>query len=154
MGNIITQHFGIWSRRKPGATMQSLTQARTLCQALLSLCAATGDRDEKKMVAYLKIALHNKSWDKILRSIRHFKGATADEVKLTVDHRFQFKAHLVAFFHSVVALYQVHLISPDEAAMLPTVENFLHQAVEGMNKVDLEEDLEGEQAADPNPLVG
>jgi len=63
----------------------------------------------------------------ILRSIRHFKGATADEVKLTVDHRFQFKAHLVAFFHSVVALYQVHLISPDEAAMLPTVENFLHQ---------------------------
>ena len=63
--NIITQHFGIWSRRKPGATMQSLTQARTLCQALLSLCAATGDRDEKKMVAYLKIALHNKSWDKV-----------------------------------------------------------------------------------------
>ena len=137
---IIEQHCQIWFRKKPGATAKKLRHASALINGLLLI------HDPNQTAVHLHAAMREKTWADVIRCVCSFRGAGKTEKELVKEHRHMLQNNLLAFLESLENLYHTQLLNSAELANIKWPA-FMKTALQAIEDVPVEDDIEGEVAA-------
>ena len=146
---IINQHSAIWFSKKPGKVAARLRIASTLIQGLYSSISCMND--PQQLAIHLQVALRNKNYTDIVKSIWCFRGSDAATKAVVRAHRYQLQNNLVTFLEGLKNLYETVMVGRQE---IEWFDQTIAQHIAQVQNVDVEEDnLEAEYDVDGNPLV-
>jgi hypothetical protein len=81
--------------------------------------------------------------------VHAFKGASDSDKKRVIQHRYQLQNYLLQFLERVQGYFAVRQLEVGQTTWM----QFITDAMGTIEKVEVEENIEGEVEAEPNPLA-